>query len=358
MKKIAIVTINDFENIGNRLQNYALQKFLENQRVNVKTIRNFSKKVGILSRFKSIFGNFYKSLLRDKKSVRYTNFMKFNKNINFTFLGINKNNYSKKISNRFDYFIVGSDQVWNPNHGRLSDIDVLKGIESNKRISYAASFGVDSLSKSEEEKVKKEIEKFKCISVREIKGKEILSNILKDKDIFVNADPTLLLSQNEWCEIMKRPINMIKDRYVLNFFLGQKSGDTENKIYDFAKENNCKVIDMLDKKSDFYTCGPSEFIYLIKNAFMVFTDSFHATVFSIIFEKNFIVFDRVDSHKNMNSRIDYLLTLFDLAERKNNIDIYNFSQAIDYSKSKKIIENQKLNSIKYIRKALDFENEV
>ena len=108
-----------------------------------------------------------------------------------------------------------------------------------------------------------------------------------------------------------------------------------------AKENGCEVINVLDKNSPFYQTGPSEFLYLEKNAFLICTDSFHSSVFSILFNRPFIVFNREDINKSMNSRIDTLINKFELKNRQfeNRITKENLHQ--DYTKAYEILEKER-----------------
>ena len=90
-----------------------------------------------------------------------------------------------------------------------------------------------------------------------------------------------------------------------------------NEIRRVAKENNCEVINILDKDSVFYECGPSEFLYLEKHAFLICTDSFHSSVFAILYNRPFIVFDREEENVgNMNSRLETLISKLELKNRK------------------------------------------
>ena len=139
--------------------------------------------------------------------------------------------------------------------------------------------------------------------------------------------------------------------HILNYFLGEISKDRKKEIEKIATENNCDVINILDTNSPFYNCGPGEFLYLEKNAFLVCTDSFHSSVFSIIYDTPFVVFERQDKFDSMNSRIDTLLSKFKY--RKFNGNISNDLLKCDYSEAKEILEREKEKSREYLCKALD-----
>ena len=155
---------------------------------------------------------------------------------------------------------------------------------------------------------------------------------------------------------MKRPEQLKADKkYILKYFLGHVSEEKEKEIERFAKENNCDIIDILDKNS-FYATGPSEFVYLIKNAFLVLTDSFHSCVFSIIFNRPFLIFERdEEGMRNMNSRIDTLLQKFKLDGRRFDGNISNEHINVDYSHIADILKLEQENTINFLNKALDIE---
>lgn len=350
IKKVGIITLIGNYNFGNRLQNYALQEVIKDLGFECFTLKNQSysntKKNYILRVIKYYLFDIFNS---KKQSIdRSRNFNEFDKNINFYSKKINAFNLSKT---NLDYYVVGSDQIWNPHFGGLRDVDLLVSVESKKRVSYAASFGIDEIPFSKLKILKDELNKFKSISVREKKGKEIIDDILNRKDVEVVLDPTMLISADHWKNISKKPKQLSTDKYILNYFLAELPEQRNNEIIEFAKENNCEIINVLDKKSPFYNCGPSEFLYLERNAFMIFTDSFHSSVFAILFNRPFVVYDRKEKNpKSLESRIDTLLDTFDLKEQKYNGKL---NLNCDYNNANKILEKEKKKSINFLKKALD-----
>lgn len=364
MYKVGIITIIDTNNYGNRLQNYALNRYLnKNKSLEVYTLNNkpiFNKREFLT--FKIIAENvkkiIRKILKRNKlnNTERYNNFLKFENNINYYYKEVNGFTNFKQ----FDYLVVGSDQVWNPNFNRLTDVDTLRYAKNSKKISYAASFGVSEVNKKAERVIKNNISKFDYISVREDAGKNIIKELTGRKDIEVLIDPTMLLSENEWSEKVIEPkkITLLEGKkYILNYFLGKLSEKRRNEIEKIAEENDCKIINILDKSDPFYSCGPSEFLYLEKNAFLICTDSFHSCVFSFLFNRPFLVFDRDDTNAKMNSRIDTLISKFNLKNRKYNGEkITEENLNHDYSEAYKILEVEREKSKKFLEKALDIED--
>ncbi len=360
MKKIGIVTLNDNYNYGNRLQNYAVQEFLLEhfQDIDVETIRNFpitNKKCGRLENIIRIIRRngfeFKRYLKSDKKRLK--NFRVFNKNIK----------YSKKIFswmhtdwfNKFDYFLVGSDQVWNPNY-RMSDLELLKFSKKNKNIAFSASLAVDEIPENKIQRAKDGFNNFEYISVRENRGKEIIESLTGRNDIEVILDPTMLIDSKKWSNLSKKSkIIAENQKYILNYFLGEIPKEWNNEISRIAKENNCKIINILDKNDAYYQCGPEEFLYLEKNAFLVCTDSFHSSVFSIIFNTPFIVFNRKQKKiKSMNSRIDTLLNKFELENRRFEGKIEDYILDRNFSNVEKILSVERERAKQFLHKALKY----
>ena len=118
------------------------------------------------------------------------------------------------------------------------------------------------------------------------------------------------LSKEKWREISEPPVWKLPETYILCYFLGEKTNYIED-IERLAQKNNSTIIDIRDRGSEHYLTGPVEFLYLIDNADLVCTDSFHGSAFSLIFNTSFRVFNRIDSYKNMSSRLSTLLDTFD-----------------------------------------------
>lgn len=347
--KIGIVTIIDNFNYGNRLQNYAVQKILNKYRpITIDNdINYFYLLLRKLKRLK-----IYVDSKNERK--RYKNFCLFNRNIFFSRRLYSTKRTSKTL-NTYDFLIVGSDQVWNPNFGRLSDLDLLKYVDLDKRIAFSASFGVNDIPYDMKEKVGVELKKFSSISVREERGKEIVEELTGRKDVEVLVDPTMLLTADEWDKVSKKPKMLKSKKYILNYFLGDLSSDRKNEIERVAKENNCEIINLLDKNSSFYQCGPSEFLYLEKNAFLICTDSFHSCVFAILYNRPFIIFDREDNLVSMNSRIETLINKFKLKNRNFTGKITKDNLKCNYTETYKILNVERKKANKFINNVLDIK---
>ena len=345
MKRVGIITPYGNNNFGNKLQNYALQELIQRYGFDVCTLINYA---ALNSKKKFIFKYFKNLFVKESVDGRVQKFIDFNENINYS---------SKKYTvfsdfNEFDYLVVGSDQVWNPFHGRLSDVDLLSNVDSKKRISYAASFGISSLPEKFLMKTKSELLQFKNISVREDSGKSIIEKLTSRTDVKVIIDPTLMLSANDWDEIAKMPEMYDGKKYILNYFLGELSSDRYNSIKKIADENNYEIINILDPNCKYYCSGPSEFLWLEKNAELICTDSFHSSVFAIIYDRPFVVFSRGDN--SMSSRIETLISKFKLKNREYNGDsITKENIKHNYSEAYIVLEEEKKKAENFLRKALD-----
>jgi hypothetical protein len=352
MQTAGIITILDNNNYGNRLQNYALQEILKKNLLKPITVLNEpgsnTKEHYLLRKIKNIrFKGTYSSNEKRKK-----NFAEFNSNILFS---------QKRISPFYDnikcdLYITGSDQVWNPTIGRLRDVDLLSFSKAKRKISYAASIAINEIPAKLTNNAKKEWSKFSAISLREDRGKEIVEELAGRKDVEVLVDPTMLLTAEEWDKVSKKPEMLKNKKYILNYFLGELSDKRKKEIERVAEENNCEIINILDENSPYYECGPSEFLYLEKNAFLVCTDSFHSSVFAILYNTPFLVFDRDDKIESMNSRIETLLSKFKLEDRKYTGKITSKDLKANYSVAYTILEKERAKSQKFLEKALKQED--
>lgn len=339
MTKIGIITLNGYHNFGNRLQNYALQQFLEQQNLEVTTIWKTTNKQFVKEKLKLL-------LPINKKNKRYKMFYNFSKKYIKT-----KKIYCdlKEITNDYDYFVVGSDQVWNYKFPNFNEDFFLNFSKKEKNIAYAASFGIKTIEEKYIDIFKKGLKNFKAISVRENHANDTIKSI--DKSIISKTllDPTLLIKKEQWEKIMKKPKEKLPKKYILCYFLGKIEDEIKDEIDLFSKKNKYEIINILDIDSKYYTNGPAEFLYLIKNADFIFTDSFHSTVFSIIFEKPFTVFKRDKKYGDMFSRLESLLQLLKLENHIYKQHIIKEATESNYDIAKEIIKEEQKKSLEFIQ---------
>lgn len=224
----------------------------------------------------------------------------------------------------YDIYICGGDQIWNDDcqsaiGQKNMQVFTLQFVPSSKlKLSYAPSMAVLSVSTAYQKLLKKSLSTFHAVSIREKRSLPIIQQFTA-KNVQTVVDPVLLLTKEDW-EAMARAAHSPK-KYILCYLLGdntrqrkavtQLSKRLRLPIVTFS-HIHCNVVrkcDLFFGDTHDYTSGPHEFVDLIKNADLVITDSFHACVFSMIFESSFLVFERHEANEagNMNSRIyDFL----------------------------------------------------
>ncbi len=334
MKKASIFTLNAYKNYGNRLQLFALSKTLERLDFDTVVYWPKSSKENLKDLLK------YSTLLKTRypKESKLKSFSK---------------RYTPKLTKMTssNYAIVGSDQVWNPDY--LTARPYLLDVPGrSKKVSYAASIGFSGLNNIQKQSFKKAFKSYSAISVREQSAKEILQP-LTDKKIEVVLDPTLLLDESEYEALEKRPEKLSNDEnYILCYILGNR--DHEATIEKYAKEKSYKTIYFSDKRDSSY--GIEEFLYLIHHAQLICTDSFHACVFSLIFERPFVAFKRTGEANYMYTRLRNLIDTFKLKNREfNGKEITKENLEVDYTEAKKILKKEQKKSLDFLKKALDIK---
>lgn len=253
-------------------------------------------------------------------------------------------------------YIAGSDQIWNPNNYQgkfFLDFVSSKSIKA----SYAASMGVTNVDVSRIEKVGKSVSEFDFISVREEDARNTLKQYV-DKEILVNVDPTLLLTKEEWRNI-EAPVHGIVDEYVLVYFLHIPK--YANRYVNAIRKKTKKKIVLIDRTGmlryavhadlALADIGPREFLWLIDHASYTITSSFHGTVFSLIFEKEFLPLINPDAP----SRINNLLTLLQIS---NEVSVDSPFPVIGYKAVKETLADEQIRSKEYLRNVIQSRKDV
>lgn len=365
---IGIITWFKSINYGTNLQAIALQYYLKTRGHEVKLL-NFDvsgisndKKKNFFTRLfyqpekyatKYFDHKYEKEIEYKKKKIRET----VSKYCIFTEKIESKEDYIREC-NSFDLIICGSDQIWNPNWYHryyYADYPEIKA----RKISYAPSLGINSIPEEKAKEIKKSLKGFDAISVRESTGARILSN-LSPIEPQVVVDPTLLLGAREWSKIASNKV--VSDQYVLSMFL------TDNlrhwhaaKIFSKKKKMKHIVIpycgiSYTEGDRLYVDAGIEDFLALIRHADYVLTDSFHVIVFCLIFNRQFVAFQRFkeDQFTSQNSRIDNLL---EIATVKDRLLRYGTSKIptmedIDYQLVNKTLQMEIDKSKDYLLKAI------
>lgn len=388
--KVGIITLFG-DNYGNKLQNLAVQKLLEAQGCEAETIiynvkggirkpSSLSQKLNKLNpiyaskvvqqRFKNkyLYKNSRDGILGSVRFVKNTNVIELyesrkqsfemftNANLKLADFNISFESIDDTRLDEYDYFIAGSDQVWNPTYPSTSCINFLTFAPEHKRIALSPSIGLSVLPDYVKPIYSKWISEIPNLSVREEKGAEIIKE-LTGRDAVVLADPTICVPKAEWEKVEKKPSFDTSKPYVFTYFLGNETNGYRKFIEAYAKKNDCEIINLFDlREPEHYSANPAEFVYLIHNAKMVFTDSFHGTVFSLIMHTPFVVFDRIENGgKGMGSRIDTLLKTFSMKNRQFNELNKKEIDNIDFSNVDSVIEGLQDKTNEFLSKALKTE---
>lgn len=342
MKKIGILTFHNADNLGAVLQAYALQTAvkencnLESEIIDYrcehieKSRFPTSRKSGIKGFIKYLCLKFYYSLKRSSFDGFRRRYLKVSKN------RYHKENV-KECDTRYDGYVVGSDQVWNL-ECTDSDLTYYLDFTHKPKWSYAASFGNYEIS-AKDNKLNTLLTEFKKLSVREITGINKLKELGID-DARVDLDPVFLLKKERWEEII--PDRIIKKKYVFVYMIIEDS-TIISKAMEFAKNNDCKIIS--NKQSiEFITHNrPDAFLSWIRNAEVVFTNSFHGAALSILFNKKAVISNYLPDGR-INERINDLIKL--LHAEHCIMGEHNNPLACN---ANKVIDDYRLQAIKYLK---------
>lgn len=380
MKKIAIITLYDNLNFGNRLQCYAVKTFFQHngyESVAIPYINRNPKYAGFIGLCKSMahiiltptkYERERKKNLRleaDKNQIRRQTINDFTIQYIPQAHMLNYIKIEPDFKLKYDYFVTGSDQVWHGWENGENELNffLLKFADRSQRLTIAPSFGFDEFPKKYLKTYKKGLEGFEYISVREERGAELIKK-LTGKEATVLLDPTMLIDTSEWLKILRRPSQFVDDKYIFAYVLGGFKGEVRENTCKLAEELGLKVIDIMDIDSDYYIhTRPDEFLYWIHNAKLVVTDSFHASVFSILFNKPFVVTKRTDI-KGMGSRLDTLFNKFGIKGRHfdelkegfdNSGEVRNKLFETDYLDAQKILEAEHKKAEEFYKKCFHEE---
>lgn len=383
--KLGIMTFYAVQNYGAALQAFALQQKLQELGANTELLKfydlhnesdkshSFKAKYPLSFRIKAIFRNLIniKNRLYIKKKY-ISNSLGFN-DFKTKYLQISNVPFYTfedliKANTLYDAFITGSDMVWTP-IGQNLKAYFLQFADKNKRFSYAPSItGCQNFTQDEENSIKRYLEEFNLISCREREGVDYVKKMVK-RDAVLVLDPTLLLSKNEWIEKLSLKSKDLTKPYALIYMFGSIPRQIQNNIFSFGKRKNLDIrfIPLYDKQilyemkyQNYGPIGPREFVDMFCNASFIFTNTFHGLLFSLIFEKPFVVYKRESDNKWKANETRITDLLSELGQNERFLDLSDgFSDSyceMDYTDINKVIEEKKRNSIDYIKNVLSLIN--
>lgn len=352
LKKIGIATYHYADSYGAVLQCYALYNII-NEFDNCKAeVINYIPETFILPQ---IWENQYNKQLFHIKRKKFQKFLK-------EYINLDDRKIDQITGENYDYCCVGSDQVWNMNFP-ISFEYFLPHIKNDlKLFSYAASIGIEPSHRDfDKEKIVKYISKFDSISVREEIHVQTIEELCKKKCECV-LDPTLLLNVNYYKNLSSR-VKKEHDPYILFFWLEGDNNlrwgaELANMI---ARKLNTRIIHSLNKNDYFIFnneqenmayAGIEEFLWYIQNAECIVTNSYHGTIFSIIFQKPFYTFNTILSRR---CRIDTLTKKAGIEERIVNRNLFTdeIETKMDFEKINMNIQREKIKSLEYLKHTLD-----
>lgn len=330
------------------LQCYALRRAIQNKGYDAVVLNYISDKQydnnSVYRRKQGVKGYIKNALLfpfNDRRKKRQRSFESFRKE----YLGCTQPRICKQndlqsyiTQNGFDVIISGSDQVWNPNVFDFDDVFFYPFCVNARKIGYAVSLGAASVGQLEP--YKRWIDDFDAITVRESKSCNVIKK-LTEKEVSSVVDPVLLLSQDSWRELVPSR----KTNYLLCYFVREE--DLREKI-EKAKELACKlnleveIVNLRITKYNFFErilfdLSPIEFLTELANAEYIYTDSFHGTVFSMIFERNFTTV--VSKSEGEDNRKSNILSVVGLEKRIKSIDnSSDLMEVIEYKDVRKKID--------------------
>ena len=369
LKKVDIITLHRVVNYGSVLQTYALQEKIKEKGFDVEVIDYYPKRLHLFGMLKRIKNK--KEIFRKNVIIRFIaqcimipsyiqRFRVFKKFLKKYIKMTPKTYYTKEELEKdvpeADIYCTGSDQVWNSEWNEKIEYPFFLDFvpDNKKRISYAASFGKKELNDKEFLETKRLISKYDYLAMRELSGVEILKKLAREDGINV-LDPTLLLNKKEWLKIASKKYDGKK--YILMYNLNRNK-KIDKYVEKLAKEKNLEIYYISYHLHEFYKKGKmkcnvkvEDFLSLIANASYVVTDSFHATAFSINFNRPFmIVFP-----EKFSTRLVSILEITDLKNRivEDYNDIKLADQNIDFTNANHVLEIERKKANEYLDKALN-----
>ncbi len=268
-----------------------------------------------------------------------------------------------KSSLNYDAVVVGSDQVWTPMSLPNKFFNLLFVDDRVRKVAYASSFGVSEIPSFQRKATGAYLDRFYKIGVREQRGKEIVEELSHQKATIV-ADPTMLLSREEWEQEIADAHTTTNEPYIFCYFLGTNQ-EARKAANELKAKTGYKIItirhmdEYVPEDEQFgdeapYSIDPNDFVKYISRAAYICTDSFHCTVFSILFHRQFMTFYRfaATNKTGRNSRIDSLFNILGLQNRLYAGNVFAIDHLITYDKVDEKLKKLRENSLAFLKSSL------
>lgn len=341
--RIALFTITRDRNYGNRLQNYALQEVLKSfgdvaHDVVVETVDNkfwrgtdFSYNERVEDELAYPWFEHWQQEKKDvvklprwigQEVLNQQAFHRFEReNIQESPIVVTperSQEAARQLGERYDWGVVGSDQLWNPAIGHISGFDFATCMPENRRVAYAGSFGLRQLPEHMHDWFREHVAGLTQISVREDAAAALVKELTGRKAEVV-PDPTLLLPEEIWRLAARRPKGLsFSQPYLLVYPFHLEEPETQERIHAVAREQGLAIVDLSSDDPALLDVGPAEFLWLFDHAAAVITDSFHGTCFAIALGKPFlaVVWPQREAALDRSSRFDTLLPAYGMEGRR------------------------------------------
>lgn len=303
-QSVAVVTLPGRYNYGNRLQNYATVRILEALGFQATTLLldgRYAHVGAFVRQAKRMLGHGSIDKEESSSAERLAAFDRFNAHISIQYFS----HVGRDIKDDFTYFVVGSDQVWNPVFITPNDDwYYLKFVNPNQRVALAPSIGIESLSALQARRLAWGVKGFSRLSIREQRGAELIQQY-SGRTAAVICDPTLVIPRDAWIDVADD--RLVPDsQYVFTYLLGGLTGSARTVLDSVTCNGELSVLSLSDREGvGELPAGPAEFISFIMHAKHVVTDSFHAAVFASIMGTPLTIVRRSGSEK-MFSRLQTL----------------------------------------------------
>ena len=367
--KLALLSFHTAANYGASLQAYAFERFLSDKGfdceyinyVNASRAHEYSMSWHIWDslrhgKIKNAIAYALGSPFMTLRKWRFNNFYK--KNLRKTGQVYKLSEEAASLNDEYDYFLVGSDQVWNPicnGDDAAFLLDFVK--DGKKRISYSSSFGMSEIDDAHKEVYRKNFEQFKALAVRETIGQKLIKDLTGRESELV-LDPVLLLTKEQWMDIMPKKVK--KERFIFSYTnRDSQTRDFFKTGYKFDGRKHY-VLSRYTRPQDFinpqtrvkYCMSPEDFLFVINNADLVVSASFHCIAMSVILNRQFVAFITGDEGKD--ERILNLLRTLHLEDRvfHNGMTVEEIEKPIDYYVVNNKIEEMKKTSVAYLMSTL------